>query len=204
MSADGQPTGGRGSLTARVFTAWADMAGSMRWLLSLNPSEATILVLFMLSGGFQFLGNVAKLWLDPATAAMPEGEIVSRAGAAFAAALIFRTLALYAFAALSHWLSKLAGGTGSGRDSRAAMAWSALVAAPITLLFTLAGLSFGPLIGESAAATLLQIGPLLLGFALAQCLSEAHGFTRPWLVLAVIAGLIFVLITGLQLLARGI
>lgn len=198
------PTGtpAQGSLTLRVLTAWADMGASMRWLMGLRPSESAILMLIMMSGAFHFLGSLARLWLAPGTAEMAEGELLSRVGAEFAGALIFRTLALYGLAMLGHWLARAFTGTGSGRDSRAAMAWAALVAAPVTLVFTLAGLTIGPMIGPEASAVMLQIGPLLLAFALSQCFSEVHGFTRPWAVLGVIAVLVFALIAGLQALVR--
>lgn len=202
MSADGSAA--RGSLTARVLTAWADMGGSMRWLKSLNPSESTILVIFMLSGGFQFLGGLAKLWLAPETAEMDEGELLSRVGAGFAAALIFRTLFLYILAMIGHGLARAFGGTGSGRDSRAAMAWASLVAAPVTLVLTLAGTLLEPAIGSQASIVLFQIGPLLLAFALSYCMSEVHGFTRPWAVLAVIAVLVFALFAGIEALTVAI
>ncbi len=190
-------------LTLRALGAWAGMRGSMRRLLEDRPSESTLFVFILISGGLHFLGELARLWLAPQTAGYSEGELVSRVGAAFAGALIFRSLALYLVAIVGHGLARAFGGRGGGYESRAATAWAALVTAPVALAATLVGIGLAPQIGEQGANAIGQVGGIAFAYAMAHCFAEAHGFARTWTVLAVIALVILTFLGGTLLLAQA-
>lgn len=190
-------------VTARVLTAWADLRGAMRAVLADRPGEATLFVFALLSGLLRFFGRLAELWLGQGGAGLARDALLSRIAAEFAGALVFRTLALYAVAVALWGAARAFGGTGGAYESRAALFWSALVAAPVMLAVSLAATLAAPAIGAEAVAWLRQIGVLAFAVALAAAIAEAHGFRRPLAVFAVMAGLIGALAAALRLAAAG-
>jgi len=177
------------SLTERIVSAWGDLRGSMRALLAAGPSEGFLLFLAMLSGLILLLGNLAVLWLGPAGAMAPDA-IVMRVGAEVVGALFYRTLGLYLVAGLGWALARAFGGVGSGRDSRAALFWAALVAAPVGFGAGLAEAVLAPVAPLWLAETAGQAGMLAFALATAHCMAEAHGFKSAWAVFAVIAAVL--------------
>jgi len=171
-----------------VLGAWADLRGSMRAELAREPGEARLLYYAMLSGLLWFLGRAALLAWGPAAPVMPEDEFVGSVTAAFVGAVFFRTLALYGLAGIAGLIARKAGGRADWRETRAAVFWAALVAAPVTLGATLLAVLLADVPGEAAPAAQM-LGAIAFAWALAHCLAEAHGFARAWAVLAVIAGL---------------
>lgn len=171
----------RQSLTLRVLFFWADMRGSMRALIDEEPSEGRLLFFAMLSGFVVFLGSAASLWLDPATGAIAPDELTGRVAASFIGAVFFRTLALYGVAGIAGLLARRAGGLGGWRDTRAAVFWSALAAAPLGFAATVADRLV--LSGEGAGGLLLgSLAPMAFAVALSTCLAEVHGFRRASIV----------------------
>ena len=184
---DGEPgLTARASLTGRLLFAWGDLRGSMRAVLAARPREGTLLVLAMASGAVFFLGRAAGIWLSPEAASQGEDALIGQLQNELVGALIFRTLMLYAVAAFAGLVAKALGGTGSWADSRAATFWSALVAAPVVLVATIAAamLDRG---GADIGFIPQTIGQLFFAWAFAACLAEAHGFSSTIKVLGVLA-----------------
>lgn len=183
----------REGLVTRALLAWGDLSASTRTLIAERPSESTLLVIAMLSGLFHFLGTLAGLWLSPEARTMTEGALLSRVGGEFAGAVVFRTLGLYAIAALVAALARAAGGTGGYADSRVALFWAALVAAPPMLAVTVGGALAGPYLGAGAAAGIAAAGGLIFAWTASQAIAAAHAFRRGWPIfvgLVILAGAI--------------
>ncbi len=177
-----------GGVLWSMLGAWADLRGSMRAELDRDPSEGRLLFYVMLSGLIWFLGRYAVLVYGPLGPVIPQGEFLGRVGAEFVAAIFFRTLAFYALAALAGLIARAAGGSGGWRDSRAALFWAALVAAPVILAATLLSLLLTGVPGQIGAIAGM-LGAVAFAWAVAHCFAEAHGFASVWRVLAVVAGL---------------
>jgi len=190
-----------GGIIWRVLGAWADLRGSMRAELDRDPSEGRLLFYLMLSGLIWFIGRNAVLVYGPLGPVISEEEFLGRVGVEIIAAIFLRTLAFYPLAALAGMIARAAGGSGSWRDSRAALFWAALVAAPVILAGTLLSLLLTGLPGQ-ASAIAGMLGTVAFAWAVAQCIAEAHGFASAWRVLAVLATLAAAVIGGVYLLGR--
>jgi hypothetical protein len=174
-------------LAVRVVTAWADMRGSMRWLLARAPGETTILVFFVVSGILGWAGSLARLWIGPDRAGLSEAEVTGTILGGIAFFGFLWPLFLYLVALAAHGLARLFRGAGSGRDSRAAMAWAVLVASPVGLVASTAAFALQQG-GPSVAASILGlVAPVAFLYAAAECFAEAHGFRRAWTLLAALA-----------------
>jgi Yip1 domain len=171
-----------------MLGAWADLRGSMRVELDRHPSEGRLLFYVMVSGLFWFIGRYTLLVSSPQALAMGQDEFIARVGAEFVAAVFFRSLAFYALAALAGVIARAAGGSGDWRDSRAAMFWAALVAAPVMLAGTFLSVLLTGVPGQ-AADIAAMLGGVAFAWVVAHCYAEAHGFASTWRVLAAVAGL---------------
>lgn len=185
MEVTGAPQG----FIVRILTFWWGMRASMRGILNAEPGEGRILSFAILSGFLHFLGETARTWLAPETASLAQEELVGRIAAGFVAALLFRTLALYGVAGIAGLICRRAGGQGGWRETRAAVFWASLVAAPLALLAAIAEgvflrvhLPFAPILS--------LVGPLAFAFALSACLAEAHRFARISTVFLWVAGIV--------------
>ncbi|HUS54146.1 MAG TPA: hypothetical protein VMY41_09100 [Thermohalobaculum sp.] len=179
------PTGG---VLWRVLGAWADPRGSMRTELDRAPSEGRLLFYIMFAGLFRFVGAAMALAYGPMALMIPDDQFRGRIAAAFVAIFFFLTILSYAVAATGGALARLMGGTGSWYDSRAALFWAALVAAPAVLGAKLLSLV---LVGLPAliVGSVEMLGGVAFAWTTAYCFAEAHGFASVWKVFAVIAGL---------------
>jgi hypothetical protein len=190
-----------GGVLWRMLGAWADLRGSMRAELDRDPSEGRLLFYVMLSGLIWFAGRTAVLVYGPLGPVIPEDVFVGRVGLEFVSAVFFRTLAFYALAALAGLIAWAAGGSGGWRDSRAALFWAALVAAPVILAATLLSLLLSGVPGQ-AGAIASMLGAVAFAWAVAQCIAEAHGFTSAWRVLGAVATLAAAFVGGVYMLGR--
>jgi hypothetical protein len=190
-----------GGVFWRVLGAWADLRGSMRAELERDPSEGQLLFYVMLSGLIWFSGRIAVLVYGPLGPVIPEDEFVGRVGLEFISAVFFRTLAFYALAALAGLIARAAGGGGGWRDSRAALFWAALVAAPVILAANFLSLLLTGMPGQAGAIASMA-GAVAFGWAVAQCFAEAHGFASAWRVLAVVAVLAAAFVGGVYMLGH--
>jgi hypothetical protein len=195
MGAAGRDAG----LARRVMSSWADMRGSLRWLLAQGPSEGSLLLLALVGGLFRFGEVLARMRLGPSGGELTRDEL----NAALLSGVVFFALiwpiALYLLALLGHGLARAAGGAGTGRASRAATAWAALVSGPVALVATVLALVLEPWSGPAAAGAIRAVGVLAFAHALAQGFAEAHGFSRGWPVLAAIVGLALLAVGALRL-----
>ena len=185
----------------RMLGAWADLRGSMRTELNRVPSEGRLLFFVMFAGLFRFVGAAMVLAYAPLAMTMPDDEFRGRIAAAFVAIFIFLTLLYYALAATGGALARVMGGRGSWYDSRAALFWAALVAAPALLASKLLALVLAGLPGVIVGAVEM-LGEVAFAWTTAHCFAEAHGFASAWRVLAVVAGLAAVLIGGAYVLGN--
>lgn len=190
-----------GNVVWRMLGAWADLRGSMRAELGREPSEGRLLFHVMFAGLFRFAGAAMALAYGPLGPTIPPDEFRGRIAASFVVILLFLTLLYYAVAATGGALARTFGGTGSWYDSRAALFWAALVAAPALLAAKLLALLLadfpGPVVGSVE-----MLGEAAFAWTTAHCFAEAHGFTSAWKVLAVVAGLAAALIGAVYLLGQ--
>ena len=182
-----------GGVLWRMLGAWADLRGSMRAELDRDPSEGRLLFYVMLSGLIWFIGRHAVLVYGPLGPVISEHEFLGRVGSEFVAAVFMLTLFYYGMAVLGGAIARAFGGTGDWRESRAATFWAALVAAPVILASELLSIIVAGLPG-AIADTALTLGKVALGWALAQCIAEAHGFRSGLRVFIVIAGLVAIFV----------
>jgi len=179
------------ALPWRVLGAWADLRGAMRAEIDQVPSEGRLLFYLVLSQIVWLIGRLMALTFGPLGPAYSSDDLASAASGQVAS-LFFRLLLMYGVAALGHGLARAFGGTGGWRDSRAALFWAALVAAPAMLAATLLSLlasGLTPWAGPSVG----MLGNVAFAWVLAQCMAEAHGFARGWKVMVaicILAGLV--------------
>lgn len=156
----------------------------MRAILDARPSEGTLLGMVAVSCLLWFLGRWAQL------SVLPESdETVGRVQAEFVSATFFRALGLYLVAGLAGVFARAFGGAGSWRDSRAAVFWAALCAAPISL----AGAILALWMPEAVQPAVRSAGSLVFAVLMALNLAEAHKFASNTKILSVVAGLLLVL-----------
>ncbi|MFK7945333.1 MAG: YIP1 family protein [Paracoccaceae bacterium] len=167
-----------------------DPRGSVRAVKAGHPKESTLLAWLMIGLLILLVGRLVAL---SSTVPSESPDFLPQAGAAvfgliFLAPLLWYLLA--AFTTLAAWLFR---GRGGWRDGRLAVFWATLVSAPILAISEVgAGQAAG--FGKPVATAVAQIGPVFFAWALAQCLTEAFGFTRAWVVFAVIALLVLALV----------
>lgn len=190
-----------GGLIWRVLAAWADLRGSMRFELERRPTEGRLLYYAILSGLIWFLGRAALLAWGPLAPTYAPDEFRARLAAELVSSVFFRTLALYALAAVVGAIARAAGGTGGWRHSRAALFWAALVAAPAILAAHLLSVLLTGVPGR-AGEIAGMLGALAFGWTAAQCIAEAHGFASGLRVLAVMAALVAAFIGAIYLFGR--
>lgn len=190
-----------GGLVWRVLAAWAGLRASLRAELDHRPTEGRLLYYAVLSGLIWFLGRAALLAWGPLAPTYSTAEFRARLAAELVSSVFFRTLALYALAAVAAAAARAAGGTGSWRDSRAALFWAALVAAPAILAAHLLSVLLTDLPGL-AGAIAGMLGALVFGWTAAQCLAEAHGFRSGLAVLAAMAAAVAAFIGAIYLIGR--
>jgi hypothetical protein len=190
-----------GGVIWRVLAAWAGLRGSMRLELDRAPSEGRLLFYAILSGLVWFLGRAALVAWGPLGPTYPPAEFRGRLAAELVTSVFFRTLALYALAAVAGAVARAAGGTGSWRDSRAALFWAALVAAPAILAAHLLSVLLTGAPGQAARIAGL-LGAVAFGWVAAQCLAEAHGFRSGLRVLAAMAALVAAFVGAIYLVGR--
>jgi len=194
------------SLSRRVLTAWGDLRGSYRDLLARQPGEGALLALLMAAGLLFTVAGALRLATDPARAAdLPPVT----AGSVIAAAMILPVglyvlaMVFYALAMIGHGLARLVGGTATGRESRAAMAWAALVSGPVVLALSVVSVALAPAIGAAEAGGIAQLGSFAFLYAVAVCFADAHGFRRAWPVAAALGAVVVAILAAGAAMADG-
>lgn len=171
-----------------LFQFYVDPRGSVRNVLARDPSEATQIVLIMAACTIVLLARLVQVHLLYAN---PDDRL-ERSVNHIATQLMVLPLFYFAFAALVRLIAKAFGGNGTWRESRVAVFWSVLVSAPVMAASILLPLA---LITMPAPVLVLiaQFGGAFLAWALAQSIAETFGFTRTWLVFAVVCAPILTL-----------
>ncbi|MEO0820362.1 MAG: YIP1 family protein [Pseudomonadota bacterium] len=186
-----------GFLTRIVF-AWSDLRASMRAVLDSQPGEGRLLMFAVLSGLIIFAARAFDLTVLSSRGAISPELLRAEFARSFFALVLARTLGLYGVAAIARIVARSAGGTGSWRETRAAIFWASLVSAPVRLLSSLLMLLPLPAI---LAQGVIWLAPSAFAVVTAYCLAETHGFSRVWVVFLVVAGITLALIGSILALA---
>lgn len=198
---------GRNMLYERITDAWKDMRLSTRRLIAEQPSEARLLFYVLMSDMVFFLSWSIKAIIAPSAAAAERMPL--EIGFWLVVALFMRTSCIYLFSIVLGSAVRIMGGRASWRETRTAVFWGALVAAPFGFLLALVTVLFRvlepmiPALGEDVIALLpywISIMPFL--WFISAGLSEAHGFENTSTVFVVMTGvsLMFVM-TGMIVLS---
>lgn len=184
MSAD---AGSPGPVRA-FFHFYLSPRRSVRSVLDRRPSEAALTAMIMLACVIVLLGRLVQVHLQYAN---PDDRL-ELSMQHTVTQLIFLPLFYFGFAAIVRMIARLFGGEAGWRESRIAVFWAALVSSPImvaALLFPVLLLNMPMLVRVVVG----QLGGAFLAWALAQCIAEAFGFRRTWLVFATICAPILIL-----------
>lgn len=133
------------SLVSRVLDAWKDMRKSTRRLIDERPPEGRLLFYILMSDMIFFLSWSLKAVVSP-TASASE-TLPAEIGLWLIVALFVRTAVVYLFAMVLGAASRLFGGKGSWKSTRAGVFWGSFVAAPFGLLFAIITVLFASLEG---------------------------------------------------------
>lgn len=217
MSGDGRKdaaprAAASGGLVERVLASYADVRASMARVLADRPSDAVLFSLLVMAAFIGLLGDAFEIFAnravesgpaasDPAVAAERFREEI---GTAFVARMLLFPIAVYLAAGALLLAARPFGGTGGGYESRAAMIWALLVAAPLTLALSgLQAVGVGAGLADASGpagiswrglVTLASLGVGLYALYIwGACVAEAHGFRSVARVmaaaLAVLAGI---------------
>ena len=169
------------SVSRRMALSYADMRATTRALIEENPGEARLLFFVLLSDVIFFLSRGLSLVIAPASAAAE--RLPLEVGLWLVIALFLRTAVLYGFSAFVAAGARAMGGRGSWRDTRAAVFWASLVAAPIGVLGSMIAAGFAhlerfwPVFGADAfTLPALSIGIVVFVFFLSAAVAEAQRF----------------------------
>ena len=180
---------GRNNLYERITDAWSDMRLSTKRLLAEKPSEARLFFYVLMSDLIFFISWSLKTVVSPTVVATT--KLPTEIGLWLVVALFCRSFAIYFFSILLGSGARVMGGTGSWRETRMAVFWGALVAAPFGFLFaviTVVLASFEPLFPILSAdwITLPPYWLSLIPFVwfISAALAEVHGFKRTETVFA--------------------
>ncbi|MEM9851713.1 MAG: YIP1 family protein [Pseudomonadota bacterium] len=132
----------RSGLGQRWVDAITDMRASTARLLREKPGEGRLLFYVLVSDMVFFISWTLKTLVAPASVA---GSMLSPDAIPLLmiAALMLRTGAMYALSGLIWGASRIAGGTGTWAETRAATFWGAFVSAPFGLLAAVLAASIG-------------------------------------------------------------
>jgi len=186
----------RNGLGARMVDGWRDMRASTRRLLREKPGEARLILYVLASDIVFFISWSLKTIVAPIEGVDP---LISpdKVGLLMIGALMLRTAAMYLFSLLVYLSSKLAGGAGTWKDTRAGVFWGALVSAPFGLAAALISVGIGALSPRFpflqngwVALPVYWLGLIPFVWYISAGVAEAHGFrmTSPtFMVMSVVA-----------------
>lgn len=200
----------RSNFIERVVDSWSDMAAGTRRLIEEEPSEARLLFYVMLSDVIFFLSWTIKTVVAPTQTAAEKLPI--QIGLWLVLALLARTTTMYLFAAFLKLLCQAFGGAGGWYETRVAVFWGALIAAPFGFLAALitVGLSYVEHLTPVLRNDLVAMLPYYLGLLpflwfIAAGVAEAHRLRRVSALFGFLSfGAIALTLAGLYLSARGV
>lgn len=200
---------GRNMLYERISDAWRDMRASTRRLILEQPSEARLLFYVLMSDMIFFLSWSLK------TVVVPNADAIERMPFDIALwlviALCMRTSMMYVFSMVLGSCLRLMGGSGSWRNTRTAVFWGALVAAPFGFLLAIVTVvfkaleSYLPVLSEDVIRILpywISIMPFL--WYISAGLAEVHGFRDTTRVFVCLTGVTMIMVLGLMIVLSGL
>lgn len=128
------------SMTFKILAAWFDMRTSSEEMLRSNPSEARILLYLLLSNLAFFLSWTMKAVIVPQQTGV--NVFSFEVGLMFILAFVVRTGAMYLLGWGFYMIGSMFGGIASQKACRVALFWSALVAAPISVIAAILSVLF--------------------------------------------------------------
>jgi hypothetical protein len=170
-------------LVDRMARTWTAPRRATRFEIDM-ADEARLLFYAFAASLLGTLAAVAGQRLNPAPGVA--GDQAQWTATQVTVGLFVRPIGLYLAAALIGFAARAAGGTGGWRDTRAAVFWTALVAAPAGVVLTAVG-AFAAAYGGAAGAgpAGAAAGSVIWAALLAPALAEAHGFRSALGVFAV-------------------
>jgi hypothetical protein len=200
----------RSNFVERVVDSWRDMGAAARRLIDEEPSEARLLFYVMFSDIIFFLSWTIKTVVAPTEAAAQKLPI--QIGLWLVLALLARTTIMYLFAGFLKLLSQVFGGQGGWYETRVAVFWGALVAAPFGFLAAMitVGLSYVEDLAPMLQNPLVAMLPYYLGLLpflwfISAGVAEAQKFTRVSTLFSFLSfGAIALTLGGIYLSARGV
>lgn len=193
MSGAAAPQG----LFERLLGAYVDLRGSVRSLLRARPSEPTLLSFIMLAAFLSLASATVELSIESAAQAQTDPQAASEAfRSAFASqvygAVLMFPLGLYLMSVVVTALARAAGGSGGFYEGRLALAWAALVGAPVVLLGRVVSAlgenaGFGVVVADAAWLIVLALSAAGV-YIVSACVAEAFGFPSTRRVLGGVAG----------------
>ena len=173
-------------ILGKVFNAYADPRASMARRIAARPRESLLLVLIVLVSLVGFFAGIPSA-VRQAAAFGDDGVLPGILAGRLMAALFATPLFVYALAALSHLVARLAGGQGYFWTSRLALVWALVLSLPFSVLGSILPSAF-------AIATVL---PFLWYWA--ACLSQAHAFASTWRTFVILVAFSLLIIGGIAL-----
>ena len=190
---------GRNMLYERITDAWQDMRASTRRLIREEPSESRLLFYVLMSDMIFFLSWSIK------TVIAPSAGVADRVPFTIAfwliVALLMRTAMMYFFAIILGSALRIMGGTATWRETRTAVFWGALVAAPFGFLLAIVSVVFRllepyiPALGTDTITLLpywISIMPFM--WYISAGLAEAHEFRNTTTVFLCLLGVSLMLL----------
>lgn len=126
---------GHSNLAERIYDGWRNMRDATSRLLAEDPSESRLLFYVLMSDMIFFLSWSIKTIIAPMSGAAERMPL--EIGGWLIFALLCRTSAMYVFSMVVGSFCRVCGGSGDWKDTRAAVFFGALVAAPFGFLFAL-------------------------------------------------------------------
>lgn len=200
----------RNNLGERIGDAWRNMQGSTRKLLKEQPTEARLLFYVLMSDMIFFLSWALKAVVAPTAEAA--ARLPLEIGFWLVFALLCRTSAMYFLAIVIGSGCRIMGGRASWRETRTAVFWGALVAAPIGFLFAVVTVCLAaleptfPILGSNWIAVppyWLSLIPFI--WYISAGLAEAHQFRRTSNVFAAMSAIAVAgIVLAMYLRANGV
>lgn len=164
------------SIVADIRRSYGAPRAVIRARLSEGVREDRVLMLVMLGCGLVFVAQ----WPRLAREAHMSDEVPLNAlmGGALLGWGMIAPLLIYAIAAISHLVARLAGGQGTHFGARLALAWALVAAAPLWLLHGLLAGMVGPGAGLSLVG-LLALGAFLYIWLFGLIEAESAGRVTP-------------------------
>jgi hypothetical protein len=190
-------------LVDSIRHGWRDPRASMARQVAAGLSEGRALVHLMLACGLLFVASLPNA-IRESRALSIEDPVEGAIAAHLFGFLALAPLLAYGLAVLVHLAARAFGARGGFRAARAALFWSALLAAPVALALALLGTAIEALVPAllPLATGLGYAGLAFWLWLFAASLAEAEGFAATGRVAAVVAAA-FAGLAGLLGLAAG-